>query len=46
MEDGIKMDLGKISWEGVEWSPLAQDKDWWWALVNMVMSLQVLAPQS
>jgi hypothetical protein len=26
----------------VEWIHLAQDRDWCWALVNMVMNLQVL----
>jgi hypothetical protein len=45
-EDGIKMDFREIGWEGVEWSHLAQDRDWWWAVVNMMMNLQVLAPQS
>jgi hypothetical protein len=45
-EDGIKMDLTEIGWEGVEWIHLAQDRDWWWALVNTVMNLQVQAPWS
>jgi hypothetical protein len=31
---------------GVEWIDLAQDRDQWQALVNVVMNLQVLAPQS
>jgi hypothetical protein len=46
-EDGIRMDLRNMGWRrgGVEWN-LAQDRDWWWALVNVVMNLQVLAPQS
>jgi hypothetical protein len=30
----------------VEWIHLAQDKDWWQAVVNMVMNPQVLAPHS
>jgi hypothetical protein len=33
-------------WSGVEWIHLAQDRDWWWALVNMVMNLRILVPQS
>jgi hypothetical protein len=45
-EDGIKMDLGEIGWRGVEWIHLAQDRDRWWALVNTVMNLRVLAPRS
>jgi hypothetical protein len=45
-KDGIKLDLGEIGkvWDGVEWIQFAQDRDWWQALVNMVMNLQVLAP--
>jgi hypothetical protein len=30
---------------GVEWIQLAQDRGMWWALVNTVMKLLVLAPQ-
>jgi hypothetical protein len=42
-EDGIRMDLREIGWGSVDWIQLAQDRDWWWALVNMVMNLWVLA---
>jgi hypothetical protein len=45
-EDGIKMDLREIVWEGVEWIHLAHDMDHWRALVNAVVNLQVLAPES
>jgi hypothetical protein len=45
-EDGIKMDLRELGWGGVEWVHLAQDRDRWWALVNAVMNLRVLAPRS
>jgi hypothetical protein len=45
-EDGIRMDLREIGWRSVEWIQLAQDRDRSRALVNMVMNLQVLAPQS
>jgi len=40
-EDNIRMDLREIGWEVVDWMHLAQDRDQWWALVNMVMNLQV-----
>jgi hypothetical protein len=30
------MDIMKIGWEGADWIPLAQDRDQWWAVVNMV----------
>jgi hypothetical protein len=45
-EDGIKMDLREISWGGVEWIHLAQDRDRWRAVVNAVMKLRVLTPRS
>jgi hypothetical protein len=41
-EDGIKMDLTGIGWGGVEWIHLAQDRDWWRALVNAGMNPRVL----
>jgi len=31
---------------GVEWIKLSQDRDQWWAVVNMMMNLRVLAPRS
>jgi hypothetical protein len=36
------MDLREVGWCGVDWIDLAQDRDQWRALVNMVMKLQVL----
>jgi hypothetical protein len=44
--DGIRMDLRDIGWGSVDWIQLAQDMDRWRALVNTVMNLRVLAPQS
>jgi hypothetical protein len=38
------MDLREIGWRGVEWIHLVQDRDWWQALVNAMMNLQVLVP--
>jgi hypothetical protein len=40
-EDNIRMDLGEIGWGGIGWIDLAQDRDQWRALVNMVMNLRV-----
>jgi hypothetical protein len=31
----------EIEWEGVDWIHVAQDKDKWWVLVNMVMNIWV-----
>jgi hypothetical protein len=39
--DNIKMDLREIGWGGVDWIYLAQDRDQWRSLVNMVMNLRV-----
>jgi hypothetical protein len=39
--DNIKMDLREIGWDGVDWIDLAQDRDQWRALVNMLMNLLV-----
>jgi hypothetical protein len=40
------MDLRGTGWESVDWIQLAQDRDWWWAVVNTAMNLRVLAPRS
>jgi hypothetical protein len=45
-EDGIRMDVRKISWGRVDWIELAQDRDRWRTLVNTVMNLRVQAPRN
>jgi hypothetical protein len=37
----MKMGLGEIGWDGVDWIDMAQDRDQWKALVNMVLNLRV-----
>jgi hypothetical protein len=39
--DNIKMDLREIGWDGMDWIDVAQDRDQWRVLVNMVINLQV-----
>jgi hypothetical protein len=39
--DNIKIDLGEIGWDGMDWIKMAQDRDQWRALVNTVMNLRV-----
>jgi hypothetical protein len=36
-EDNIGMDFWEVGWERVDWMHLAQDGDWWRAVVNTVM---------
>jgi hypothetical protein len=36
--DNIKIDLVEIGWDGVDWIDLAQNRDKWRALVNVVMN--------
>jgi len=40
-EDNTKMDHQEVGWEGMDWIDLAQDRDRWRALVNVVMNLWV-----
>jgi hypothetical protein len=40
-EDNIKMDLGEMGIDGVNWIRLAQDRVQWRAFVNTVMNLRV-----
>jgi hypothetical protein len=35
------MDLVEVGWGDVDWIGLAQDRDRWRALVNLVLNLQV-----
>jgi hypothetical protein len=35
--DNIKIDLREIGWDGMDWFYLAQDRDQWRALVNIVI---------
>jgi hypothetical protein len=37
----VKLDLGEIGWEGVEWIHLAQDRDQWRGLLNTIMNFRV-----
>jgi hypothetical protein len=39
--DNIRMDLVKVGWGDVDWIGLAQDRDRWRGLVNLVLNLRV-----
>jgi hypothetical protein len=40
-EHNIGIGPREIVGEGVDWIHLAQNRDWWWTLMNMVMNFQV-----
>jgi hypothetical protein len=42
-QNNSKMDLivREIRWDGVDWIDMAQDRDKWRALVNMILNIQV-----
>jgi hypothetical protein len=35
------MNLREIGWDGVDWIDMAQDREQWRALVNMILNLRV-----
>jgi hypothetical protein len=39
--NNIKMHLGEIGWDDMDWIDLAQDKDQWRNHVNTLMNLRV-----
>jgi hypothetical protein len=39
--DNIRMDLGEVGWGDVDWIGLAQYRNRWRALVNLVLNLRV-----
>jgi hypothetical protein len=39
-EDNIKMDLQEVGCGGKDWIEMAQERDRWWALLNVVVNLQ------
>jgi hypothetical protein len=36
------MDLREIRWGGIDWTDLAQDRDWWRDFVNTEINLRLL----
>jgi hypothetical protein len=40
-EGNIKIDVQEIGWGGMDRLDLAQDRDRWWAVVNVVLNLRV-----
>jgi hypothetical protein len=39
--DNIRLDLGEVGWDDVNWIGLAKDRNRWRALVNSVLNLRV-----
>jgi len=40
-EDNINIDLQEVGWGAMDWIDLAENRDSWWALMNVVMNLRV-----
>jgi hypothetical protein len=40
-EDNTKIDIQEVRWWSMDWIELAQDRDRRWALVNVIMNLQI-----
>jgi len=40
-EDNKKMDFQEVGYSGMDWIELAQDRERWRALVNVIMNLRV-----
>ena len=40
-EDNIKMDHQEVGYEGMDWIDLAQERDWWQAILNEGMNVRV-----
>jgi hypothetical protein len=40
-EDNIKIYLQEVGCDSMDWIELAEDKERWWALVDVVMNLKV-----
>jgi hypothetical protein len=39
--DNIKMNLGEIGWDGMDWLDVTEGRDQWRAFVNAVMNFRV-----
>jgi len=37
-EGNIQLDLNKMGWKDMDWINLSQDRDKWWAFMDMVMN--------
>jgi hypothetical protein len=40
-EDNVKMGFPEMVLDYVDWIQLAQDRDWWQAVVNAVVNVQI-----
>ena len=41
LEDNNKMDRKKVRWGAMNWINMDQERDRWWALVNVILNLSV-----
>jgi len=38
----MKMDNPAVGWGSMDWIDLAQNRNWWWAIVNALMNLLMM----
>jgi hypothetical protein len=39
--DNVRIDLGEIRWDDVDWIDVAEDRDQWRSLVNTILNFRV-----
>jgi hypothetical protein len=41
LDNNNKINIKERGWDGMDWIHLAEDRDQWWAPLNMAMNLRV-----
>ena len=41
LKDSVKIHLKEVDWEDGDWIYLAEDREWCWAVVNVVMNFNI-----
>jgi len=41
LKDSVKIHLKEVDWEDGDWIYLAEDREWCWTVVNIVMNFNI-----